>query len=556
MIIITGSTLGNGKGKKILTRHRPLWVGVKTDSANGMVHSMRTMWCGRSNNLFGAESFNNGVQLLDDGFYIGNVAKVNTLNVKTYWIAICEDNDGADVLATGHYGNATDNQVYDYPMGQIAMAMIKRDSARAPAIRISGAIDALTDSTGTGVDGAYIKSLGIGQITVSNSVNVNELDGVNGIGEGHETLLIGSGYDVETFTWTGDGTTNRNVVTAANEIRAAFIYRQTTGGGSMRVKTVDMSGGYTAPVSAAALQDQELFIVSNKLTTGTSLALNTNGVQYACITFKKKNEKAIYPKSPAIKLCRGDQGIYLPGRTVTSYIDCGTSDGSLMISGPITVEWTGILYHHISSQNTEHGIFMRGGGSYSNANSTSWGIDGFRSADSTFAWGGPQAHICVADRFGNTTEVRPFWRTGEVIPNAELCQLTAVHRGNGVWYFYIDGKLVRQRKLDLSATSLALTNINSQSGHKTTIGCRYVASGPTYTGCSRMIHKNARVYARALSHDEVATRAEIELKRSSLTDITDFAEEWNSANAGGLLLPATVSSVNNGTIVLGRVMTL
>lgn len=545
MRIITGTYTGNGSSRRVSVGARPQMVWTLGDAAQRASWHTQRMWCGRSNSFADLDSINKGCSITDDGFVIGDSAQWNAAATVYHYVAFIPT-DTSDFDVVSYIGNATAGTSYVTPQQrQVVAAIIKRDSALSGVAVTSNSAAATLSSL---VAGTFVSALGVGTVTVTAESEVNQLDGPGALGEGTDIAAFYAGSTVTTAAYSGNLATGTVVATAPSVIKAALVYRVTNGGASARFIT-DTTSGKTKPASAAALQSGELAIVGNTLTVGApGTGMNTSSVQYGVIVF---SDGAKTPRAPAVIKSKGKRAVWLSG--VSSNIDCGTAGGALLISGPISVEWMGAMYP-TASNTTDNPLLVRSGGSFQTANSASWGIDAFRSADGAFAWPGLQANVCTSDRFINAPDIRSGWRTGVALPYGKQFHVIASHLGGGLWRFYLNGELVKQRQIDAVAT-VALANIASTAGHKTTIGARW--NGTVMGSPQKMLHRIGRVYSVGLSGDEAATRYAIAMLGSSLSDVTrGMAEEWDAQNAAGIYLPATISSANNGTISGGSVITI
>lgn len=551
MRVIDGSYDGSTNPRVFNLGGEPGHVVCKADAFVSIGHHSPTMWCGRSNAIGGFESHNAGCRILDRGFGIGTNATWNTNAVKHHYLAFMRtDNCGFDSFS--YMGNATAGNVIKTPQNkQVAAVILKRDSVLSSVIATRVSASALATSVATI---AGVTNLGVGQFTVSGEAEVNELNGPAGIGEEVNALVFYEDPNVKVATWTGDGVTGRVLASANFDIVGAFIYRVTVGGGSLRFKTRTMSGGSAGPASSATLQANEVEIVGKNLVAGSSVALNGVGVVYGAILVGAGTQAL---QAPAIIRSAGRRAVELTG--TSSYIDCGTADGALMVSGAMTLESTASFLPTLqaaldASGTRECPLIARGNGPYGTANGYSWGLNAFRSADGALAWPGHQLHVCTAERLDNGPDIRRHWRTGILLPYAPtVFHALAVHRGLGEWELWLNGRLVKQRRIDVQA-ALGLPNIQSQSGHRTVIGARN--NSGTFASPFKMRHINARLYNVALTPDEIRVRAANALFGSREDVTRGFAEGWNAANAWGTVLPATVSSANNGTITNGEVISL
>jgi hypothetical protein len=493
-----------------------------------------------------SDSYNKGCTITDDGFVVGDSLAWNTSGAETHWCALVPT-DTSDFDVVSYMGNALSGTSYSSAqLRQIIGVILKRDSTLTGIVATNVSAPATLNSVGVG---SWITNIGPGTVTVTSENEVNQLDGPGGLGEEVTGIYFYQSDTVKAFTYNGNLPTNTAVATMPGPIKMAIVYRVTPGGASARVVT-DTMVGKAKPVNASALTSSELSIggasLNQVLIGAPASGLNVVNVTYGVIAICDGSATA---RAPAVIRSRGKKGVLLSG--VASSIDCGTADGALLISGPITTEWYGAIYPS-AADNTDCPLFLRHGGSFNAAGSASWGINGFRSADGAFAWPGVQANVCSSDRFINAPDIRTGWRTGIALPYGKLFHLVVCHLGNGSWRAYLNGEFVKQRQINASVVSLP--NIASVSGHKTSMGARW--NGAAFVSPQKMLVVNTRVYGSALSADQVATRwAKLALGSSTDISLTPN-EEWNASNASGLSLPASISSANNGTITAGSVITL
>lgn len=544
MRVYTGVFKGNGSQRAVSIGARPALVFGFADAATFAAMHSPKMWCGRSNAMSASDSYNKGCSITDDGFVVGDSLLWNTSGSDTHWVALVPTSV-SDFDVVSHMGNAIAGTTYVTPQARpIVAAILKRDSSLTGIVATNVSAPATLNSVGVGT---WLSAIGTGQVTVTAESEVNQLDGPGGLGEETTGIYLYQSDTVKTSTYVGLQSMNAVIATTPNPIKMAIVYRVTPGGASARIIT-DTMANKTKPVNAAALQSSELAISGNLLTVGAAAtALNMAGVTYGVIAIC---DGTAVVKAPALVRSKGKRGVLLSG--VASSIDCGTADGSLLISGPITTEWCGAIYP-TAADNTDCPLFLRHGGAFNAAGSASWGMNGFRSADGAFAWPGLQANVITSERLINAPDIRQGWRTGIALPFGQLFHLAVVHLGGGSWQAYLNGELVKQRKID--ATVVSLPNIASTSGHKTSIGARW--NGSAMVSPQKLLHRTARVYNVALTQDEIAIRFQRLMLGSTTNDvIRGLAEEWDAANASSLSQPATLSSTNNGTITAGSVVTL
>lgn len=545
MRVYTGTYVGNGTTQRVAIGARPAVVLALGNNAQMAAWHSPRMWCGRSNVFSALDSINQGCAVTDDGFSVGPSVQWNESGITFHYVVLVAT-DVSDFDVVSHMGNATANTTYAMPqVRQVVAAILKRDSTRSGVIVTQSSAAATLSSAGTGT---WVTALGGGSLTVTAENEVNELDGPGGLGE--ETTVLGfyESPNVLVATYVGGLPTGTTVAQGSGNIKAAIVYRVTPGGGSARFIT-DTTAGLTKPAGAAALQSAELSISGNRLNVGApATGMNVASVVYGVLLLC---DSAKLPQAPAVIRSRGKRAVYLSGNA--SSIDCGTADGALLISGPITIEWCGAIYP-VAAQNTDCPLLVRHSGSFNAAGSASWGLSGFRSADSSFAWPGLQANVVTSDRFINSVDIRNGWRTGVALPYGKLFMLHQTHLGGGSHQIALNGQLVKQRKIDAVA-AVGLPNIASVSGHRTTIGARY--NGSAMVSPQRMLFRVGRVYNRALSIDEMKARSDRILLDSNASDVTNgLAEEWSADNAFGSVLRATINATNNGAILGGGAVAL
>jgi hypothetical protein len=539
MKVAIGTYVSDGARRSIDVGFEPKQVYIKGDTTQNLAQRAEDTWCARSNVLGADDSYLNGIGFFGDEMHIGTAAEINTNTVRYYWCAIGDDGSD-DFDLQSWMGNATAGRVVDLAVQKTPIAaIVKRDSTAPAAVRFAGAATAAAD--GTAIAECF-SALSAGSVTLNNVVNVNEYTS-GGFGEGIDGLFVFDGSNARVVSW-ASGTSGQFIDCGCDPL-AAFIFRTDTTGVPAHFVTRDMHDA--APITNVAIATNTATLAPGGIVLGSSATLRT-GTFYALVFGRREGVPSV--RAPAI-IVRERKGVYLPGRGVAAQVDCGTSDATLKIDGAITVEWYGIQWADQYSSTVGVHLLQRGVGPSATVGAYSWGLAAIQVQD--FSWSGPQLAAITTNQWA---EVAPLeaavWRTGAVMPWGRPAHVMAVHEGNGSWKMYLNGRMVKQRRLDLS------TDILSGTGHRTGFGMRRNTADTAWTQAQRMVILSGRVYAAALSADQVAKRFAREALGSSESDVvTGLAESWDARNASGLLLPASVNSANNGTIsAAGRVVTL
>ena len=552
MLIKTFKQLGNGQDWGVDLAMRPKGALAAVDAAQPAVMWSPEIWANRTSPIGATDSRWDALRPYETGLFAGQDASVNTSGATTHCLAW-----GASKTVdyeTGNYmGNLQAGRVVYLQTQQTPIAvLVKRDSTRAPVLWANGQCLKLD---GTGASTA-ITSVGVGRFVVDASNESNEYNAAGQLGEGIEYWAFFSGGSVSVATWAGGQAAGAQIASAFSAIRGAIIVD--TAAASAVVTLVDtMPAGY-GKQGSTALAANVATISGNKLLAGSGNAANQAGRNYVALIFS--DAEALEAKAPAL-ITKKKRAVYLPGRDVASYIDCGVSDATLKINGAISIEWYGVPFCPQGAGGADGAMITRGAGSWGAAGSASWGVEIFLTPMTSLHWQSAMLGIVTADRWGTSGSLEQCqWRTGTLGPLNSPVHWMITHNGIGLWKIYKNGKLVNQRNIDLTNTAIsqgagALPNIQSGAGHKTLIGARMGGAATAYL---RALFMLARVYSRELSAEESVARFQIAaLGASKSGDITSgLAEEWDAANAGGNLVPATVNSANNGTINYGSVITL
>lgn len=605
MKVWTGVAKGNGLYRRQQTGFRPLLAGGKTSSTTGAAcYHARDMWCGRTSRFAGYSAVQSGLQMLADGFECGSLIDINEAGTDIYqWALAPSVEDPNSVAVVDYIGSGTNNRRVNLPRTDIApsLGIIKRDSTATGIFfeYLSGAgigngWSTFLDSTSQASQTAYVEGVGAGWVQVTSDIRVNELGAGNGEGISMTVFYAGS-TNMVMFPLTGDAVANRRVVVpGANGRRIKMAWVQVRDGtGGMRIKTADMPGGLCAiPKSGSALPASDIIIDGSDLVLpGTGV--NSNGKVYSWIVWFEENETAIAERAPAVVI-KGKQAVYLPGRSVNSYIDCGI-DPSLDAQGSVGLEIVGRLAYGATPDavvGPEATFYSRSRGPiYEGANTAADPNNLNAVANNTTSAGHPTNIWFGAIRHSNTSaqgnpgpqlfsslarfldlSVQPSWvqynmRSGILLPRGEawfhaFLQIIGTGAGGAgqdvrIWLM---GEPVKQRNMAIPSGVLGITARTAGPDMRSVIGARW--DGTSYLRSQRMWIKRVRQYqpgtsgANALTNDNVRALCERALYGSTATpDVTTgLVEEWDAANARGSVLPATVNAANSGSIVGGTVL--
>lgn len=544
MLFKQGSYVGNGTRQFIDIGFRLRAIIWKGDSTLYMGSKFPSSWVGRSNVLGTSDSYIDGVRENDTGFYVGSNATCNTLGVTYYWMAFGEDSSG-DFDDTSWCGNQTAGRTITLKSGMLPEAsIVKRDSTRDGVLTITGSATRFMQGSTPSECVAFTAP---GTVTLTAAVECNEYDSAGGLGEGIDGIFFKSSANCKIVTWLGDGVAGRRIATGLANPAGAMINNHAVGG-SCRFATTTMAGKTAPATNGAGLQSNEISFDGRDLVIGTTLTHNLAGTTYGAIVWEEKTtgEKV---RTPYFKV-KNKQAVYLQAGGVASYINCGSSDATLLINGAISYEFFGAVAHNASpTLIVDAPIIVRGNGPYGIASGYSFSLLGCAANDASHGWSGVQWAPQIANLMSLAAPLDTSnWRTGILAPFWQLQHVIATLDTDGAAMLYVNGKLEKQRKL-------ATSTLAGVAGHPTIIGAR--SSSGSIVRNTRLMLREMAIYNRALSADEALARYERSALGSTVADVTSGrAAWWNADNAGGALIPDAVNSANNGTINAGVILTL
>lgn len=540
MRVAIGTYVSDGNRRTIDIGFRPSEVYIKGDTAQLLAKRGTDIWCARTNVLGADDSFLDGVGFFDEEILIGAAAEVNTSGARYYWCAIGDDGS-EDFELISYMGNNEAGHIVTTKLPKTPTAVLtKRDSSAVAVLKVPGV--ATASATGSSVSECY-SAINSGSLVLNNVVNVNEYDSAGGRGEGIDSLILYANSNAKVVTWSSG--TSGQFIDCGGDPLAALIFRTDTTGVAAHFVTRDMHDA--APITAAAIAANTAQLAPGGIVLGSGSTLRT-GTFHAIVFCRKDTTRKVSP--PQI-IVRERKAVYLPGRGTVAQVDCGTSDATLKIDGAISIEWYGICWPDQYASNFGAHLLQRGVGPSATVGAYSWGLAAVQVQD--ISWSGAQLAAITTTQWAEAAPLdAAVWRTGVLMPWGRPAHIMAVHEGSGRWLMYLNGERVKQRRINLA------TNIASGTGHRTGFGMRRNTADSAWTQAQRMAILMGRVYAAALSADQVASRFAREVMGSSESDVlSGLAEWWDARNASGTSLPASVNSANNGTIgASGRVVTL
>jgi hypothetical protein len=547
MTCVVDTFVGNGTRQTISLGWEPEYVAIFGSTTSAPMQRFFDGFSGRSHPYTSGIDGFNAIRLTKTGFTVNRHASVNRNGDTFYYLALARSSDLKMALASW-MGNGLSGRVITLDDATVDpdMVLVKRDNSRAGVIRIDGQDTGNLSGTALLVTGA-LTGFAPGEFVVSADLNVNEVNYASDLGEGIDALAIQVGANTVAGTFTGNGAASQ-AISVGWRPAAVFIYKLSGTAVQARVKVDGMPTDSAAGVnSTTGLLTGAVEISADGFTVkgGT----NTNAALYGYTAIRAHGTPPI--AAPVVRKS-GKKAILLPGSN--SRINCGSSD-TLAIDGALTIEFLGGV--EPSSANVSIPMLTRGLNTEA-AGGYSWGLAALYWPGGSGDWPGPEMTVVTGTELqvsDLTVEMEHTWRTGILPLYGTVQHWVITNDGAGKWRLYRNGILVKQRETDLTALDPPIANIDSQSGHYTTIGALRHAGG--YINSGRMRFMSSRVYSRDLTASECKSRFLRAGRGSSESDVTSgLVEEWDAANASGSSLPATINAANNGSIVNGSVITI
>lgn len=541
-IVTVGSYVGSGSSFSITLSKTPDFFIIK-GAGKAAVYHARFGWYGRSNYLVNADSAYL-LSLTSGGVSITSNSNVNALGVTYHWIAI-SDNDSGFFSQTAWIGNAKDNRKIDVTNIPIEFLFVKRDNP-LPACFFHKYTQDSACLVSTGGTAAHVRRIADGGFVVSSGANGNENNGPATVGEGIEGFAFCKSNISKVIHWTGDGSTSRVLPVG---VTPAFALLTRDDGAAPLPEFVfkTMSSGASAPISTAANNTGRVQGISSAGITLSDSTWNETGVVYTalCIAESSSNVSAQPTAS----------GKYLSLSGSGSGIRHGKNANlSGVSSGAFTLEW----YGKRISTGVIVPLWLCGNGSYNgtqsaNAGEFSYGLYLYPPVDPyNHGWVGDTFRVIQGNYMASTlTESNTnyySWNTGVVAPTGDMHVMLS-HNGVGRWRLWVDGRLAKQRDMDMTAFAYG-TRTNAGTGlHDSVLGAQ-IDAADTMINSANVTLYGKRIYKRELSLRECIVRYKKSVLGLPISDVQPY-EAWDfSADSGSTLL-AQNSSSNNAVIYNG-----
>jgi hypothetical protein len=529
----------------------------------------QTSWVKRTQRCESSDSLPEAIKDVRDGkLIIGDDALANVAGGTLHYLAL-KDNKSALIGDTGWIGSPVS---WSPIVGKTAPSavFVKRDNNEAPVARLAGMTG--TESVkmeGTGQIADGILSINAdGSLTVGKDPAVNQLSG-GAIGEGHDCLSFWQQAGlIEVVGWVGNGTANRVIAhTVANPVAAIVVSMSNNTKAALKLASM---GTKLTHATATALIDNAITTLNGGLTIGADTRYNNNSERYYALILGASDVAAIKDRM----LFASDPGeVYLRGAS-SSNINCGT-DNSLSMTGAFSLEWWGKTmwttptnggseaFYFMARSNSDEGRAdsdgLANGAGTRRDGTWSWALFG-KGWDDLNNWDAPMFGVVTTnynnadDNASSENDIRTKpWRLGIKIPLNQRFHVVVTHDGLGLWRFYFNGKLVKQRYIDMRNVTLAddagtRVNAGAGTGHRTVLGAR---QGTSSIGLpALMLMGGAAVYNTALTVDQAAQL----YRRNFLGDTTaadiDPVERWLPSAVSGTTLTAAKNTANNGTLTM------
>lgn len=281
----TGYYVGSGSAGLTISNigFQPEFVLIKSDTATG-VGVFKTSAMPSSTTAFLSATADNTasqITLTPDGFSVGTIAQVNSLNVRYTYIAITgSDCTSAGTFCVGQYaGNGSASRTITTGF-QPSLVIIKRQTAVASHFRTASMpINTMNYFTSTAQDttGTFMTNFTSSGFTVGANNNVNASNYY------YVTFPVTIGIMAE-GTYTGNGVDNRNVVTALGFEPDMVLVKNTSSATANNRRAVmnltthygDMSTYVADAVAGAVNLIQDLQINGFQIGSGVNVNENTS----------------------------------------------------------------------------------------------------------------------------------------------------------------------------------------------------------------------------------------------------------------------------------------
>lgn len=360
-------------------------------------------------------------------------------------------------------------------------------------------------------------------------------------GESTSVHAFQASENVEVIRYTGGA--QAAIVSRFQSVEAAIFVPLDAVGTVPAALWNSMDPGNLLPMTAVAVLAGEAAISGGVATISTASNYNLAGKNYVAIFFRRKRE------------IKDDGFVRAKPKTLVlgpaTYLDCGTSD-TLRFSGAQSQEFYGFL--SLAGKQTGTGnqdpnsraVIVRANeaANYNDAVVSSFGLWGayiYYTSERPAWWHSVNTTLNFAT--AGLPDPSKTFNTCQQVREGKLQHIVVTISAAGEYKFYVDGVLARQT----SAVTAAYIRTGG-AGHRTIIG------GQKINGAIDMANNHLglcelRTYPRELTAAEIAANHRSCLNCGATPVVSGFTEEWLARNYAGGILPATVNSANNGTLV-------
>lgn len=541
-VVRTGSYVGTGNLRRVACGMRPDVVFVVADDSQYMIWRHQGTYRGRAVRMGSKGGHSSGgiIELTDDGFQVTSAAQSNTNATTYHWVAIADNGSGRLVMG-GHIGNGAVRDFSSLIEETPVFFMAGRDNTYSRWFRAAGqsnayAMDAAASSA------TMISSLS--PVTISAAADLNELTEYPGTpgAEGVDWIAFLDCPAWSVLQYTGDGTASDYVVRlpgwSAEEYGAMAIIKGHNDSTPTAAQIV-----VPAKSSTRALPADGTSWTSTAVSAWNGPLLKVSGTGGA--NYLKVNEAGTVYTVFAIKASPLTQSVsQLPSRTYVGRpaLRCETGGGIITqvtenvfnieananSVRPITVEWFGIY----DARAAESPLW---------AFSQTPAVCALRLFGATGSW----------DTTNDLTELRLVRYSGSEVEDnfgrrpARGALVHLVLRSNGThdsstYRLTMNGRYHVEVKRNHGIGQTATTKLAFMCHRNTSDAIADSSVGMAMALC--------RLWDRELTNSEVAARAQICFGAQDVADVSDFFEEWDAANYGAGVLPATRNIENRGVV--------
>lgn len=347
--------------------------------------------------------------------------------------------------------------------------------------------------------------------------------------------------NIDVVRYAGGG--QSRIVSKFDSVEAALFIPLDATGSVPAALWNSMDSGNLLPMTAVAVLAGEVTVSGGVATIATTSNYNLSGKSYVAIFFRRKRD------------IRDEGFVRTKPKTLvlgpSTYLDCGTSD-TLKFSGAQSQEFYGFLA--LAGKQTGTGnqdpnsraVIVRANESanYNDAVVSSFGLWGayiYYTSERPAWWHSVSTTLNFAT--AGLPDPSKTFNTCQQVREGRLQHIVVTISTAGEYKLYVDGVAVRQT----SAVTAAYVRTGG-TGHRTIIGGQKI-NGAVDMANNHLGLCELRTYPRELTAAEIAANFSSCLSGGAVPVVAGYTEEWLARNYSGGVLPATVNSANNGTLV-------